>query len=306
MSLPNPPWAIHADGVCYAYPGGVRALADLTFSAAPGEIVAVTGPNGAGKTTLLRLLARLIRPQHGQVRLAGRDIAELGAAELYSRLGIVFQNPSDQLFANTVAEDVACGPRNLGLAEDEVQRRVEESLEAVDALGLEDRPVHRLSFGQQKRVSLAGVLAMQPEVLLLDEPLAGLDHSGEARMMELLLEINRRRQTTLILSTHSVDILPAVARRIYVLVAGRVLREGTPREVFGDAALLEQAGLRVPLVSQVFQGLDGRARLGDGELPLTVAEGRQQIERWLGAFVVPSRGGIPPEGGTTNGQGESP
>ena len=167
--------AIQADGVSYAYPDGIEALADLSFHAAPGEFVAVMGANGAGKTTLMKVLMRLLQPQKGEVRLGDRNIAALRPAELYRPVGMVFQNPADQLFAASVEEDVAFGPRNLGLPEAEVAERVDEALAAVDAVALRDRPIHHLSFGEQKRVCLAGVLAMRPAILVLDEPIAGLD-----------------------------------------------------------------------------------------------------------------------------------
>ncbi|MGA2066404.1 MAG: ATP-binding cassette domain-containing protein [Thermoguttaceae bacterium] len=284
MSASQGPWAIEADGVCYAYPNGVEAVAGLTVRAAPAEIVAVLGPNGAGKTTLMKLLVRLLRPQAGQVRLGGADIARLRPDDLYRRVGMVLQNPADQLFATSVREDVAFGPRNLGLAEGEVRLRVEEALAVVDALALADRPIHHLSFGQQKRVGLAGVLAMQPEVLVLDDPLAGLDPAGESRMIDLLLDINRRRKATLLFSTHSVDLLPLLAQRVYVLVSGRVDREGLPQEVFRDPEALARAGLRLPLVAQVFQGLDGRQGSAAGELPLSVAAARKEVLRWMVGF----------------------
>jgi cobalt/nickel transport system ATP-binding protein len=193
----------------------------------------------------------------------------------------LLQNPADQLFATSVREDVAFGPRNLGLPDAEVHCRVEEALAAVDALALADRPIHHLSFGQQKRVGLAGVLAMQPQVLVLDDPLAGLDPAGEARMIDLLLDINRRRKVTLVCSTHSVDLLPVLADRVYVLVSGRVEREGPPQDVFRDPEALARAGLRLPLVAQVFHGLDGRDGRAAAGLPLSVAAARQEVLRWL-------------------------
>ena len=265
--------AIEARAITYAYPDGAPALVDLTLRAAMGEFVAVVGPNGAGKTTLMRLLLGLLKPSQGEIRLGDVDIAQMPPAERYRRVGMVFQNPVDQLFAATVEEDVAFGPRNLGLAESEVAARVDEALAAVDALSLRSRPVHRLSFGEQRRVCLAGVLAMRPDVLVLDEPLAGLDPGAEARMLRLLVDLNRRQGKTIILSTHSVDLLPAVAQRIYVLAHGRVCLEGTPAQVFRDPAVLEQADLRLPLVAQLFYSLNGQA----AELPLTVEEGCRRI-----------------------------
>jgi cobalt/nickel transport system ATP-binding protein len=276
-------WAIEADAIHFAYPHTAEALAGLTFRAAKGEMVAVMGPNGAGKTTLMKILLRLLRPQKGQVRLGTADIAGFQPAELYRRVGMVLQNPADQLFGTTVEQDVAFGPRNLGLPEAEIAERIEAALTAVDALPLRSRPVHRLSFGEQKRVCLAGVLAMRPEILVLDEPIAGLDPAGEARMIELLLRLHREQRATIILSTHSVDLLPVIADRIYVLCGGRVEREGPPREIFRDLAMLDRAGLRLPLVAQLFHGLPGRDGRAEEELPLTIDEARRLLLRWMSA-----------------------
>ena len=295
MNLPSQPWAIEADSISYAYPNGIAALVDLDFHAAPGELVAVMGPNGAGKTTLMKVLLRLLRPHKGQVRLGTTDIAGLRPAELYRRVGMVLQNPSDQLFGATVEQDVAFGPKNLGLPEAELTDRVEKALSSVDALALRERPIHRLSYGEQKRVCLAGVLAMQPEVLVLDEPLAGLDPASEARMINLLLRLNRERKCTIIVSTHSVDLLPVLAHRIYIMCQGQVQQQGSPHEVFADVAAMARAGLRPPLISQLFHELDGRAGLHLDRLPLTVAEARDQILRWMasGTQHGPGEGGLP-------------
>ena len=220
MNQINEPAAIEAEAISYAYPDGVAALADLTFRAMPGEFVTVMGANGTGKTTLMKALMRLVRPQRGRIRLGGTDLSDMRPAELYRKIGMVFQNPADQLFAATVEQDVAFGPRNMGLDEAEVARRIEESLAAVDALPLANRPIHHLSFGEQKRACLAGVLAMRPGILVLDEPTAGLDPVSESQMIELLLRLNRRQNITLILATHSVNLLPVLAQRIYLLRAG--------------------------------------------------------------------------------------
>ena len=222
MNEPQAPAAIEALDVSYTYPGGIDALCNVTFRARRGQFVAVMGANGSGKTTLMKVLTRLLLPQKGHVRLGTVDIAELAAAALYRQVGIVFQNPADQLFAATVDDDVAFGPRNLGLAEDEVSTRVGEALVAADVAALRRRPIHHLSFGEQKRVCLAGVLAMRPEVLVLDEPTAGLDPRSEAHMIELLLRLNRQQGITIILSTHAVDLLPVLAHHVYILAGGRV------------------------------------------------------------------------------------
>lgn len=285
---------IAAERLRFAYPDGVEALADLDFHAREGEIVAIMGTNGSGKTTLLKVLMRLLHPQQGEVCLADKNIRDLRPIELYRRLGMVFQNPADQLFATSVEQDVAFGPRNLGLPEAEVLDRVKEALAAVGVLALRDRPIHHLSFGQQKRVCLAGVLAMQPQVMLLDEPTAGLDPAGEAQLIELLIGLNRRQNITLVLATHCVDFLPVLADRIYVLAEGRVWQEGTPQVVFADPARIAEVGLRIPLVAQLFHESCGDSGVAGQCLPLTIAEGRQQIAQWLSGHDRASRQGAAP------------
>ncbi len=281
MSETTGPPAVEAEAVHYAYPDGMAALDGLNFHAAPGELIAVMGANGAGKTTLLKALLRLVRPQRGCVRLGGTDLSGMAAAELYRTIGMVFQNPCDQLFAATVEQDVAFGPRNLGLSAAEVARRVEQALTAVDALALRGRPVHHLSFGQQKRVCLAGALAMRPSILVLDEPTAGLDPQSETHMIELLLRLNRQEKITLILATHCVDLLPVLATRIYVLRAGRVHGEGPPETILADARATAEAGLRLPLIAQLFHELDADG-ISAERLPLTVQQARRQILQWVG------------------------
>lgn len=272
---------LQAEGIHFAYPGGIHALDGVDFRAARGEFVAVLGANGSGKTTLMKILMRLLRPQQGSVRLAGSDIHGMRAAEIYRRVGMVFQNPADQLFAATVEQDVAFGPRNQGLDEAEIARRVSDALEAVDAAALRQRPIHQLSFGEQKRACLAGVLAMRPEVLVLDEPTAGLDPAGEAHMIELLMRLRREQQITLILSTHAVDLLPVLADRVCVLRRGRIHGEGSAANVLTNRAAAAEAGLRLPLVAQLFEQLKA-ARPGVFEnSPLTVETARDEILRRL-------------------------
>jgi cobalt/nickel transport system ATP-binding protein len=279
---------IQAEGISFSYQGRTRALEGLDFAAAPGEFAGLVGPNGSGKTTLLKVLLRLLAPQAGTVRLGGRDIREFRDADLYQQIGMVFQNPNDQLWAPTVEEDVAFGPRNLGLPAGEVQARVEEALAVTDAAHLARRPIHHLSFGEQKRVCVAGVLAMRPSVLLLDEPTSGLDPDCERHMVELLLRLNRRQGITIVLATHSVDLLPILATRLYVLSQGRVLKEGGLPEILGDPDLVARAGLRLPLVAQLFQALKTGDGLPVGRLPLTVGEARLQLMEMLSNGIKPA------------------
>jgi len=275
--MSEPPPAIEADRISFTYPDGFVALRDIVFRVGEGEFVAMLASNGSGKTTLIKILTGLLKPQSGTLRVAGRPLRDYSQSELYQRVGLVFQNPNDQLFGATVNEDVAFGPRNLGLPEDEVQRRVTGSLEAVGAGELGNRAIHHLSYGQQKRVAIAGVLAMRPAILILDEPTAGLDPAGEHAMLHLLGNLNRQQGITIVLATHSVDTLPLFANRIYLLNRGRVLKEGPSEEVFRDQELLETSSLRLPYVSRLLHEMKQFDGVPIAGLPLTLGEAREQL-----------------------------
>ncbi|MEI8235165.1 MAG: ATP-binding cassette domain-containing protein [Verrucomicrobiota bacterium] len=282
----NNEFAIEAENVAFAYPDGFLALRDVAFRVRRGEFVAMLASNGSGKTTLIKVIAGLLTPQKGAVRVDGRDIRRYAQVDLYQRIGLVFQNPNDQLFGATVAEDAAFGPRNLGLPENEVQRRVAEALDAVGAGELGGRAIHHLSFGQQKRVAIAGVLAMKPAILILDEPTAGLDPAGEHGMLRLLSRLNREQGITIVLATHSVDTLPLFADRIYLLNRGRVLKEGPSEEVFRDRALIESASLRLPYVSRLLDELKRLDGVPIDGLPLTLGEAREQLLKLIPDEVI--------------------
>ena len=180
----------------FKYPDGTVALADIQLAVGRGEFCGILGANGSGKTTLLKIMDGLIRDYRGQVLLDGQEVRSLHARDIYRRMGLVFQNPDDQLFAHSVAEDVAFGPRNMGFDEAEVERRVETALSQVEMVEYGAKNIHALSYGQKKRVCIAGLLAMGHEILLLDEPTAGLDPMGEHRMLELLTRLNREDGVT--------------------------------------------------------------------------------------------------------------
>ncbi len=273
----NTPLAIDADHVWFSYPDGFVALEDVLFQVQAGEFVAMLASNGSGKTTLIKVLVGLLRPRKGAVRIDGRDLRSFPAPELFQRVGLVFQNPNDQLFGATVAEDVAFGPRNLGLSECEVQQRITDALTAVSAMPLRERAIQHLSFGEQKRVAIAGVLAMKPSILILDEPTAGLDPAGEHSMMMLLGELNHLQGITIVLATHSVDTLPLFADRIYLLSRGRVLKQGPPAEVFSDQELIAKASLRLPYVSRLLDELKRFDGVPIDGLPLTLGEARRGL-----------------------------
>jgi cobalt/nickel transport system ATP-binding protein len=271
------PLAVQTSGVTFTYQEGTRALDDVSFWVETGEFVAMLASNGSGKTTLIKVLTGLLKPEKGSVRIDDHDMGKLSWKDLYQRVGLVLQNPADQLFAATVEEDVAYGPRNLGLSESEVQQRVAEALECVAAAELRCRAIHHLSFGEQKRVSMAGVLAMRPSILILDEPTAGLDPAGEALMMRLLNRLNREQGITVILATHSVDLLPLFADRIYVLQRGRVLKQGPADEIFCDHEMINRACLRLPYVAGLLHKMKEYDGVPINGLPLTIGEARMRL-----------------------------
>lgn len=222
---------------------GYRArpvLRDLALRVGAGERVAVVGGNGAGKTTLLRALMGLIAVD-GAVTIGGRSIARVEDA-VDAGVGLVFQNPDDQLFGATVGEDVRFGPRNQRLDEAEVARRSDAALAELGLAALAPRPIEELSFGEKKRACLAGVLAMRPSLLLLDEPTAGLDPAGEESLVATLAAID----ATMIIATHAVDLVPRLCDRVVVLGRGTIVADGPTRQVFARADELRACNLRPP------------------------------------------------------------
>jgi cobalt/nickel transport system ATP-binding protein len=261
----------------FRYPDGTVALSDIRLDVRQGEFCGILGSNGSGKTTLLKLLDGMIKDFSGEVLLDGDDIRRLSPRQIYSKVGLVFQNPDDQLFAHSVYEDVAFGPRNMELAEDEVQRRVAEALDAVEMSDLAAKDIHNLSYGQKKRVCIAGLLAMGHEILLLDEPTAGLDPMGEYRMMELLTRLNRESGVTIVIATHSVDLVPVFLNRLHILSRGKLARSGTPEEVFSNRDDLAGVKLRLPYIAELIHQLKSADSLPFRRIPLTIGEARRDI-----------------------------
>ncbi len=235
------------ENVHYAYPNCQESLCGVTFSIKKGAKVALVGPNGAGKTTLLLMCNGVLEPSKGRVLLGGEPLRydSHSLREIRKKVGLVFQNSDTQLFAPTVYQDVAFGPLNLGMTQDEIQSAVTRSLAAVGLTGYEKRPPHQLSGGEKKRAAIAGILAMEPEVLVFDEPTSSLDPAGAADLMELLDELNAKG-ATIIISTHDVELAYLWADQIILINKGTVLHAGTPEEVFTDPALVTSSNLRMP------------------------------------------------------------
>jgi cobalt/nickel transport system ATP-binding protein len=236
----------------YTYPGRVPALQGLDLQVPSGERLAILGPNGAGKTTLLFHLNGTLRPDAGEVHLRMRPVRydRRFLADWRATVGLVLQDPDDQLFAGSVWQDVSFGPLNLGLSAPEVRQRVEASLAAMRISDLAARPIHMLSFGQKKRAAIAGVMAMHPRVLLLDEPTGGLDPLAETHLLAALQRL-AAGGATIVYTTHDVDLACAWSDRVAVFEGGRVAACGPADVVLADAALLRRARLRRPVALEM-------------------------------------------------------
>jgi cobalt/nickel transport system ATP-binding protein len=267
-------------GVSYKYPDGTVALSGIDIEVKKGEFIGVLGENGCGKTTLLKAMDGLLKEAEGNLNLDGADIRKLTPKEIYRKIGLVFQNPDDQLFAPTLFEDVAFGPLNMGLDSKEVQTRVLNALQEAGLSGLEKKSIHNLSFGQKKRACIAGLLSMGHEILLLDEPTAGLDPMGEHDMMNLLMKLNKDNGVTMVMATHSIDLVPLFIDRILILNKGKIIAQGNPQKIFSEPEMIRLAGLRLPRIGHLFEILKKKDGFDVQDLPLTIGQARKEIKRY--------------------------
>ena len=243
---------LEARGVSHTYPGDVRALTGLDLKIEAGRRLAILGANGSGKTTLLLHLNGTLKPKSGQVLLDGQPM-RYDSDSLIAwrrRVGLVLQNADDQLFAPTVGEDVSFGPLNLGLDEAETRQRVDAALAALHISHLADRSTHMLSFGQKKRVAIAGLVAMQPEILMLDEPTAGLDHQGTEDLLAVLGGLERSK-TTLVFTTHDVELAYRFADDVALFDNGVTIAQGQIAEVLANDELVRRARLATPFMLKI-------------------------------------------------------
>lgn len=251
--------AVDMENVFFDYPDGHAALKGVSCRVAYGEKVALIGPNGAGKSTFMSLLNGALMPVQGKVNISNVEVNRDNLIEVRRKVGIVFQDPDDQLFCPTVFDDVAFGPLNLGLSRDEVHSRVNEALELVNLSGFEERSSFHLSFGERKRLALATVLSYQPEILVFDEPSTNMDPLNRRKLIEWLQTSDK----TILLCTHDLDIALEVCHRSIVLVDGKIVADGPSSEILYDRPLLEKAKLGLPLALQTYELLQEILCVGD-------------------------------------------
>lgn len=245
---------IRAIDISYQYEDGTTALKDVNFDASKGNIIGIIGSNGAGKSTLFKCLTGLVKPSAGSLTLDGKNYSYDKAFinGLRQRVNLVFQDPDKQIFFPRVFDDIAFGPRNLRIAETEVKARVDKSAVKTKVEDLMEKPVHALSYGQKKRVAIGGILAMDCELIIFDEPEAGLDPSMRRRMVSILNELAAQGKT-IVISSHHMDLIYELTDYVYVLHKGRLLAEGRPEEVLSSEALLEETDLEMPWILRVCQ-----------------------------------------------------
>ncbi len=238
-----------ADKICYSYDKQVSVIDEVSLSIKKGEYVAVIGHNGSGKSTLAKLFNGLIKPDSGKIVVDGLDLSDKNNLfEIRKRVGVVFQNPDNQLVASIVEDDVAFGPENLGFAREEIGKRIDFALDAVGMQEFRHGSAERLSGGQKQRVAVAGVLALKPQVLVLDESTAMLDPQGRDEILSIVKKLNREQGVTVIAITHYMDEV-LQADRVIVLSKGKIVMTGSPKEIFSNASEIKSYGLELPLAT---------------------------------------------------------
>lgn len=274
---------IETKNLSYSYDNKENALTNVDLSIKKGKITAMLGGNGAGKSTLFLNLNGVFIPSSGEVYFDGKKVSfdKMGLKYLRSHIGIVFQDPNDQLFSASVRSDISYGAINLGLADDEVNRLLEVVAQQTGVTEFLDRPTHSLSFGQKKRVAIAGVLIMKPDVIILDEPTAGLDPQGVSEILDLILKISKNTGISVIIATHDIDIVPLYCDFAYVLSHGKIVLEGTPKELFSQADKLRSYSLRLPKIAHLMEILKKEDKLDVDVTASTISQARATIKELL-------------------------
>ena len=273
---------LNTENLSYEYGDGTKALTKVNIKIPKGKTIGILGGNGAGKSTLFLNMNGIFHPSEGEVLFKGEKIKydRKSIKELRKSIGIVFQDPDDQLFSASVYQDISFGPLNLGLDKEETIRRVEKAILRTGVSEFRDKPAHNLSFGQKKRVAIAGILAMEPEILVLDEPTAGLDPRGVSDILKLLVETQQESDFSVIISTHDIDIVPLFCDYVYVMDKGEVVLEGTPEEIFSDSEKLRSVNLRLPRIGHLMEILRDKDDFDIEGMPTTISEARRALVAW--------------------------
>jgi energy-coupling factor transporter ATPase len=267
---------IETKNLTYTYPGGLRpSINNLSIKIKKGEFTIITGPSGCGKTTLCRCFNGLIPhfypgELNGKITVTGLDITEHPIHEIATHVGLVFQNPENQLFSLSVEKDVAFGLENLGVPREEIRKRVDRALKITGISDLKERPPHELSGGQQQRTAIASILAIQPEVIVLDEPTSFLDPLGAKEIFEIIADINKRRMITIVLVEHRLDLTAEYADHIIIMDEGKVILDGEPREILNSESA-RLIGVGIPKATRLYQLLQKNG-MKFGTVPLSAGE----------------------------------
>jgi len=271
---------IHVDCASHIYPDGSLGIHEMCFRVLEKEIVALCGPNGSGKSTLLEHLNGLLRPSSGNVTVMGKKL-DLSHIDIWRDVGIVFQKSDDQLFAPTVLDDVMFGPINMGMSIEEARAQALAALKTVGAEKLSDKMPSYLSGGQKRLVCIAGVLAMKPRAIAMDEPTSDLDPLHAEMVENIILNLKNEHGLSIVIATHDMDMAARIADRICIVKDGSIIVEGEPSSIFYDKELLEKSGLRQPKVVQIYEGIKKYMGIVVGNKPLTIDELVKTIDKMV-------------------------
>ena len=272
---------IEVKDLCFSYEDGEMALNNINMAIKKGKTTALLGGNGAGKSTLFLNINGVLTPKSGKVFIEGKQVKynKKDLLEVRKKIGIVFQDPESQLFSASVKKDISFGVVNQGLSNEEIKKRLEFVIEKTRITNIVDKPTHSLSYGQKKRVAIAGVLVMNPSVIILDEPTAGLDPSGVSEILTLMNEIKETMGITTIISTHDIDLVPLYCDEVFVLDKGSVVFEGTPDELFSKPQLLREHSLRLPRIAHLMSILHNKDQINVNKNAATISHARKSIKK---------------------------
>lgn len=278
---------IETKELSYSYSDEKLALDNISIAIPKGKITAVLGGNGAGKSTLFLNLNGILTPDKGEVFFEGQRVKydKKGILEIRKRVGIVFQDPNDQLFSSSVRKDISFGAVNMGLDIEEVKSRVEQVIAQTGIGEYVDKPTHALSFGQKKRVAIAGVLVMKPDVIILDEPTAGLDPAGVSDILQLLINIKEETGVSVILATHEIDIVPIYCDYAYVMDHGRIVLEGSINDILLKPEKLREHSLRLPRIAHLMEILKNKDHLEVDQTAATISAARVNIKKLISSQI---------------------